>query len=190
MTIAVLLAIALLVGFIAWVFNPLVKARNDIRGAWADVEVQITKRAELTPQLVAAVQAYATHEAETFDAVTKARERAVSVMGPRGADAADRQLEAPLARLVALRESYPALKADGNFLQLQLSLASIEDDLAASRRFYNGHVRRYEDLRLSFPRSTVSSGLGFDKESFFRADLDDTRPPVVNLDPPPPTPTS
>ena len=185
--IVVAIAIALAVGFIAWVFNPLVKSRNNIRGAWADVEVQITKRAELTPQLVAVVQGYAAHETTTFDAVVKARERAVSVMGPRGADAADRQLEAPLAKLVALREAYPNLKADTQFLQLQINLSTIEDDLAASRRFYNGHVRRYEDLRQSFPRSVVAPGLGFDKESYFRADLDDVSVPVINLDPLPPT---
>ena len=184
-----LVAIGALVGFVALIFNPLVSARNNVRSSWADVEVQLTKRAELTPQLVEVVKGYAAHESGVFEAIERARERAVSVMGPRGADAADRQLTEPLSRLMALAEAYPDLKANSQFLTLQHGLVTIEDDLSASRRFYNGHVKRYEDLRQSFPRNLITAALGFDKESYFRGDLEDATAPSMNFDDPlnPPT---
>ncbi len=159
----------ILVGGI-WIYNRLVRDRNQVRNAWSDIDVQLARRHDLVPQLVTAVKAYADYERATLTAVTELRSRAV--VADRLADRAalEDAMEAGLHRLIAVQESYPDLKADANFRQLQSSLREVEDHLQYARRFYNGSVRILNTRIESFPHILVSRSLGFRPAEFFEAD--------------------
>lgn len=157
-----------LLAAIAVVFNDLVAARNQVRAAWSDIDVQLTRRHNLVPQLVAAVQGYANYERATLTTVTELRTRAMEA-----ASLADKaQLECELAqqinRILAMQERYPDLKASGNFLQLQRDLVGIEDHLQYARRFYNGAVRDLNNLIETFPSLLVARLANFNPAEFFR----------------------
>jgi LemA protein len=156
------------VAAVAVLFNDLVAARNQVRAAWSDIDVQLTRRHDLVPQLVAAVQGYAGYERATFATVTELRTRAIAA-----ASLADKaQLEGELAqqidRILALQEQYPDLKASENFLGLQSDLVSIEDHLQYARRFYNGAVRDLNNLIETFPSLIVARTAHFLPAEFFR----------------------
>lgn len=148
--------------------NRLVGKRNAIRDAWAGIDVQLTKRAELVPALVTVVKGYAGHEAGTIDAVIQARSGLLQAADVGTKGEADTALTGSLARMVALREGYPDLKANQNFAALQTQLTRIEDDLAAARRYYNGCVKSYEDIRSTFPSNLVAGRLNFARETYFQ----------------------
>jgi len=160
-----------------WVFNRLVRLRNQMRGAWADIDVQLTRRHDLVPQLVAAVKGYASHERNTLDRVTALRAEAVTLTSPAQLGAVESQLEQALGRVLVLGEAYPDLKASGNFLQLQRDLVAIEDHLQYARRFYNGAVRDYHNAIQRVPDLIVARAGGFASAEFFQA-ADDERPAV------------
>ena len=144
MTGTILLIIfGLLIVFAILIFNRLIRERNQVRSAWSDIDVQLTRRHDLVPRLVEAVKAYAAYEKATLTAVTELRAR--SEASPALADKAriEDQMQAGLHRLIALAEDYPDLKADENFLDLQAQLVEVEDHLQYARRFYNGAVRIY-----------------------------------------------
>jgi LemA protein len=167
--LALLLAAALL-GWAAMLFNRLVRLRNQVRTAWADIDVQLTRRHDLVPSLVAAVKGYAAHEGAVLEAVTTLRAQATAEQAPgRLGDVEDR-LEHALGRLVALQEAYPDLKANQNFLQLQRDLVGVEEQLQYARRFYNGAVRDYNDAVQRVPDLLVARSFGFDAAEFFQAD--------------------
>lgn len=158
-----------------WVFNRLVRDRNQVRAAWSDIDVQLTRRHDLVPQLVRAVQAYASHERSTLAAVTELRERAeAATMLAEKARLEDR-MAAGIRRLIALAEAYPELKADGNFLQLQRDLVELEDHLQYARRFYNGAVRLYNTRVQSVPQLLVARPCGFREAEFFAVDEAEVR---------------
>lgn len=157
-----------LVAALVVLFNDLVTARNQVRAAWSDIDVQLTRRHDLVPQLVAAVQGYASHERATLEAVTALRTRAMG-----SASLADKaRIEAELARqvnrLLALQESYPDLKASANFLQLQRELVEVEDHLQYARRFYNGAVRALNNLIETFPSLIAARLARFAPAEFYR----------------------
>ncbi|HEU4665239.1 MAG TPA: LemA family protein [Dokdonella sp.] len=162
-------AIALFVVAAAIVlFNDLVAARNQVRSAWSDIDVQLTRRHDLVPQLVAAVQGYAGHERATLSLVTELRARAMAASTLHDKAQREGELAAQVQRILALQESYPDLKASDNFLALQRDLVAIEDHLQYARRFYNGAVRDLNTRIESFPSLLVARAARFRAAEFFR----------------------
>ena len=169
MLIALTLLGILLAGII-WIFNRLVRDRNQVRNAWSDIDVQLARRHDLVPQLVAAVRAYADFEQVTLTAVTELRTRAEATERLADRAALEDAMEKGLHRLIAVQEDYPELKADSGFLKLQESLREIEDHLQYARRFYNGAVRILNTRIESFPHLLIARPLGFRPAEFFEAD--------------------
>jgi LemA protein len=170
--LAVVLFLALS-GLLAWAvfaFNRLVRLRNQVRTAWADVDVQLIRRHDLVPSLVTAVQAYAGHEQTVLAAVTELRGQAIAAQAPGKLGAIEVALEQGIGRLLALKEAYPDLKASENFSQLQRDLVQVEEQLQYARRFYNGAVRDLNDAVQRVPDLFVARVGGFDNAEFFQAD--------------------
>ncbi len=169
-----LLAAIALAAWGVFAFNRLVTLRNQVRNAWADIDVQLARRHDLVPQLVSAVKAYAAHEQATLTAATALREKALAQSGPRRICEVETALEHALVQVFALQEAYPALKASENFLSLQQSLVEIEDHLQYARRFYNGAVRDLNDAIQRVPDLVVARLCGFREAEFYQA-ADDAR---------------
>ena len=159
------------------VFNRLVADRNQARAAWSDIDVQLTRRHDLTPQLVAAVRGYADYERATLTAVTEMRARVDAAVALADRARLEDELGRQIERLLALAESYPDLKASGNFLQLQCDLVAIEDHLQYARRFYNGAVRQLNTRIEQFPDLVVARLAGFRRLEFFEAEPSQRNPP-------------
>jgi LemA protein len=170
---------ALLLLFVALTFNHLVRLRNETETGWANIDVQLKRRADLVPNLVEAVKGYAEHERETFETVTEARAALQRASGPAQAAQADAELGAGLNRLLAVSEAYPQLRASENFLALQQELADIEDKLAAARRYYNQTVYRFNSVQQTVPAVLVARPFGFHEREFFGTDERDA--PVVSF---------
>jgi LemA protein len=151
-------------------YNRLVAERNQVRQGYADIDVQLKRRADLVPRLVDTVRAYADYEKALLTTVTELRANALAA--PRAAERFDieRALGARLRQLVLLQEAYPQLKADANFRQLSDALVEVEDHLQYARRFYNGAVKQYLTRIESFPDLVVARLLGFAPEPFFETD--------------------
>jgi LemA protein len=149
-------------------FNELVAARNQVRSAWSDVDVQLTRRHDLVPQLVAAVQGYAGHERATLALITELRTRAMAAASLQDKAQLEGELASQVQRILALQESYPDLKASANFLALQRDLVAIEDHLQYARRFYNGAVRDLNNRIETFPSLLVARAANIRPADFFR----------------------
>ena len=150
-----------------WFYNRLVGERNLVRQGYADIDVQLKRRADLVPPLVEAVRGYAAYEKTLLTAVTELRSAAIAA--PRLAErfAAEGLLGERLKQLVLLQENYPQLKADANFRDLSAKLVEIEDALQYARRFYNGAVEQYQTRIESFPDLIVARLLGFKPMPYF-----------------------
>lgn len=153
-----------------FVYNRLVSERNQARQGYADIDVQLKRRADLVPQLVEAVRAYAAYEKALFTAISEARAAALAPQGAAGRFGAERSLGAGLKQLVLLAENYPALKADASFRDLSARLVEVEDQLQYARRFYNGAVQQYLTRLESFPDLIVARLLRFERMPFFETD--------------------
>ena len=167
--------IVLLLLYVASIYNRLVRLRALVREAFSGITVQLRRRADLIPNLVEAVQGYASHEREVFEEVSKARAASVNAgsvnAGSVEATAqADAQLTGMLGRLFAVAEAYPELKANTNFLQLQDQLANIETELQGARRYYNATVRDLNATIQSFPPTLIARPMGFAEEPFYEDD--------------------
>lgn len=156
------------VAAIVVVFNDLVAARNQVRAAWSDIDVQLTRRHDLVPQLVAAVQGYADHERATLTTLTELRSRAIAAASLSDKAQAESELAQQIERILALQERYPDLKASENFLALQRELVDVEDHLQYARRFYNGSVRDLNNRIETFPSLFVARAMRFQPAQFFR----------------------
>ena len=175
MRVTTFLALAAVLVVVAWgvfAFNRLVRLRNQWRTAWADIDVQLQRRHDLVPQLVASVQGYARHESALLEAVTALRTQALTLQGPKQLGEIEDALEQGLGRLLALREAYPDLKASANFMQLHQELVQVEGHLQYARRFYNGAVRDYNTAIERVPDVLVARGFGFGDADFFQAGAD------------------
>jgi LemA protein len=170
---------AVLLLFVVVTFNHLVRLRNETETGWANIDVQLRRRADLVPNLVEAVKGYAEHERETFETVTEARAALQRASGPAQAAQADAQLGAGLNRLLAVSEAYPQLRASENFLALQQELADIEDKLAAARRYYNQTVYRFNSVQQTFPAVLIARPFGFREREFFGTD--EREAPIVSF---------
>ena len=171
MLLWILLAIVvvLVLGLILF-YNRLVRLRNRVENAWAQVDVQLKRRYDLIPNLVETVKGYASHERETFEAVTAARTRAQAAQGPAEQGAAEGILGQALGRLFAVAEAYPELQADENFRQLQEELAQTENRIAVSRQVYNDTVLTYNTAIQTVPGVFFAGPFGFSKRDFFEVE--------------------
>ena len=176
--------VALLIVFAAVGYNRLVRLRNEANTGWANIDVQLQRRADLIPNLVEAVRGYAAHERGVFEEVTKARAALQQAATPGAAGDANDILTAALGRLFAVAEAYPELKASENFLRLQEDLTDTEDKISAARRYYNSTVMHYNTAIQSIPWVLVAKPLGFGEKEFFSA-AGDTAVPQVSLTPTP-----
>ena len=163
-----------------FVYNRLVSDRNLVRQGYADIDVQLKRRADLVPQLVETVRAYAAYEKALLVAVTEARASALASSGPAVRFGAERSLGEGLRQLVLLAESYPQLKADAGFRDLAARLVEIEDHLQYARRFYNGAVQQYLTRIQSFPDLIIARLFRFKPMPFFETD-DRAAPARVSL---------
>jgi LemA protein len=179
------IVLAVVVVLLLWAvlaYNSLVRLRNEADQGWANIDVQLKRRADLIPNLVETVKGYASHERETFDEVTRARAALQQAQTPAEASAANAQAQAATGKLIAVAEAYPELKASQNFLALQEELTDTEDKIAAARRYYNATVLRFNTKQQSFPTLLVAGPAGFDeKELFELADAADAQPVQVSL---------
>jgi LemA protein len=167
-TLAVVLA-ALLVGAI-FLYNRLIAERNLARQGYADIDVQLKRRADLVPQLVEAVKGYAGYEKALLTTVTELRANALAAQGGAARFALEKQLGERVGQLLLLQENYPQLKADANFLDLQSKLVEVEDHLQYARRFYNGAVKQYVTRLETFPDTVVARLFNFQPLPFFETD--------------------
>jgi LemA protein len=165
----IIVIVLILIFALAGTYNGLVKLRNQVKNAWAQIDVQLKRRYDLIPNLVETVKGYAKHERETFEAVTNARnfaqQAATAGVGERAK--AEGELSSALSRLLAVAESYPDLKANQNFLALQEELTSTENKISFSRQFYNDSVLKYNNQTQMFPSNIIASMFGFKSNEFF-----------------------
>ena len=165
--------LVVLVVWIIMIYNGLVAMRQRVNQSFADIDVQLKQRHDLIPNLVETVKGYAGHERGTLEAVVKARQAAMAAPDLQQKVAAENMLSGTLRQLFALSESYPDLKANQNFQQLQAQLTDIENKLAASRRFFNNAVQEYNTGIQQFPAALIAGPFGFHPQTFF--DLGETR---------------
>lgn len=177
------IALALLAGVgLAVLYNLLVRRRQMTNNGWADIDVQLKRRADLIPQLVETVKGYAAHERKLFEEVIAKRNAALAAGDdPATRGKAESALAAPVRRMIAVAEDYPDLNASGNFLELQKELADTEDKIEMARRFYNGAVRELNTLVESFPVNLLAGALGFAKRDYFEIETADRAVPSVGL---------
>jgi LemA protein len=174
--LAIAVVAAVLLFLLLKTYNGLIKMRNAVQGGWSDIDVQLTRRHDLVPNLVEAVKGYMTHERETLEAVTRARTEAVSAT--RGATLATRAvaemaLTGAVGNLFVSAERYPALKASQQFLLLQEQITSTENRIAFARQHYNECVRKYNTAQAEFPRNLIAGSMGFTPSALFAADAGD-----------------
>ena len=175
--ILILAVLAILVFWGIGGYNGLVSSQESLNKSWANVENQYQRRADLIPNLVETVKGYAKHESSTFEAVVNARSKATQMtIDPTNLtpeklqefQAAQGELSNALGRLLLLREAYPDLKANTNFLDLQNQLKKIEEDIANARKYYNASVRVYNDKISQFPGSLFAGSLHYEKKPYFQ----------------------
>ena len=177
----ILIVIGVLLLLIAGIYNSLVTLRNNRENAFADIDVQLKQRHDLVPQLMGAVKGYMEHERGTFEAITQARQKAISASTINDKIAAETELSTALSGLSIQVEAYPDLKASQNFMQLQNELADIENKLAAVRRFFNGATKELNIAVQKFPNVLFAGMFGFKTEPMF--DLGDTQRAVMDKAP-------
>ena len=187
--ISFLVFLGVIAAIVLWaigIYNRLVNERNRVRNAFAQIDVQLTRRHDLIPNLVEAVKGYMKHERETLEAVIKARNVAVSALDAAKADpsnakaiqelgASEGALGSILGRLFALSEAYPDLKANQNMMQFQEELASTENKVAFARQAFNDSVLGYNNSAENFPNSIIANTFDFELASFLEIDSEEKR---------------
>ena len=175
--------VVLLLVVAVFLFNRLVRLRNEVNTGWSNIDVQLKRRNDLIPNLIESVKGYAAHERAVFDEVTSARAAVAGASSPAAAGAADTILGQALGRLFAVAEAYPDLKASENFRQLQAELTDTEDKIAAARRYYNATVQAYNTATQTFPSLLLAGPFGFRAREFFAAQQDERAPVAVSFQP-------
>jgi LemA protein len=179
--VILIFALAILAGGVL-LYNRLIRGRNRVETAWSDIDVQLQRRHDLIPNLVKAVDQYASYERATLAAITELRSQAKATTNVEQRGAVEEELGAGVQKLLALAESYPELKANENFLGLQKELAETENYLQFARRYYNGSVRDYNTLTEVVPSNMVATLCGFDQREFFQKASDEVaNVPLVKL---------
>jgi LemA protein len=174
LAVYIIIGVVVVLGLFLWAnYNGLVRLRNQLKNAWAQIDVQLKRRYDLIPNLVETVKGYMKHERETLEAVTNARNLAQQ-MSSAGAGArakAEGELSSALSRLLAVVERYPDLKANQNFLALQEELSSTENKISFSRQFYNDSVLKFNNKTQMFPSNIIANMTGFKAGEFFEVTL-------------------
>lgn len=179
--IIVVAVILLIAGWVVGTYNSLVTLRNRVKDQWAQIDVQLKRRADLIPNLVETVKGYASHEKETLDAVISARNKVVGAKSAEEEMKASGELTQALGRLMMVAEAYPDLKANTNFTQLQAELSETEDKIQYARQFYNDTVLNYQNKIQMFPSNIIAGIFHFEKEAFFEASEKDKEVPQVKF---------
>ena len=181
-SIILIVLIAIVVIALLWAvgaYNAFVRLRNLVQEAWRQIDVELTRRHDLIPNLVETVKGYAAHERGVFDEVARARSLASApASGPAEQAAHENQLTQALGKLFAVAEAYPVLRASENFQQLQAELTNTEDRIAAGRRFYNANVRTLNTRVETFPNNIIAGMFGFVRAEYF-----ETEDPAVRAAP-------
>lgn len=168
--IVVVAIILFLVFYIIGTYNNLVNARNKVKDQFAQIDVELKRRADMIPNLVETVKGYAKHEEKTLTEVIEARNKMTTANGINEELEASNQITSALNKLFALSEAYPDLKANENFMSLQNDLKETEDKLSYARSFYNDTVLNYNNMREQFPSNIVAGIFKFEKIDFFKTD--------------------
>ncbi len=168
-TLVILGVVVVLILIFIGMYNGLVRGRNEVKNAWAQIDVQLKRRHDLIPNLIETTKGYMVHERETFDSIAKARSAAQSAVGTGVAAqaAAEGQLSGFLTRFMAVAENYPELKANQNFLALQEELASTENKISFARQYYNDAVLKFNTACQTIPTNIVAGMGGFAAAEFF-----------------------
>ena len=177
----ILIIVGVLLFYVATTYNKLVSLRNKVRDQWAQIEVQLKRRFDLIPNLVETVKGYAKHEKETLTEVIEARNKFQSATTPEEEMKASGDLNKALSRLMVLTESYPELKANENFLQLQGDLKDCEEKISFARQFYNDTVLSYMNKIEMFPSNIIASMFNFKKADYFEAGEETKTAPKVSF---------
>jgi LemA protein len=175
--LVILAIVIILILIFVGIYNGLVGARNQVKNAWAQIDVQLKRRHDLIPNLVETVKGYMEHERGTLEAVTNARNIAQSMAnaGPADRAKAEGELGGALSRLLAVVENYPNLKANENFLALQEELTGTENKISFSRQFYNDTVLKYNNMIQMFPSNIIAGMSNFKAEEFFEVKAPEER---------------
>lgn len=180
MTLYVILGIAALAGlYVLGFYNGSIKLRNGVEEAFATMDVYMKKRYDMIPNLVETVKGYAAHEKETLQALTDARSRTIQASTPEDRFVQEAGLQSALKSLFAVAENYPDLKANQNFLALQQELAGVEDEIASSRKYYNGVVKLFNTRIQVFPGNMLAGPFGFTKQPMFEVGSEEERANVA-----------
>ncbi len=185
-SLTLLLITAAIVGYGIIIYNSLVRARQMVQEGYSGIDVQLKKRANLIPNLVAAVKGYMKHEKDLLEKVTELRAKAsgMSDASPAERSAVEQEIGSLLGKIIVAVENYPDLKADQNVLDLQRQLQQIEHDIQMARRYYNGAVRDNNVLVESFPSNIIANAFHFTKAEYFELDDASARQvPKVDLSP-------
>lgn len=180
--IAVVAVIAIIVIAFVSGYNGLVGMEENVNTAYSNVQVQLQRRSDLIPNLVATVQGYATHEEEVFTAVADARAKLAGAQNIDETIEADGELSSALSRLLAISEAYPQLQANENFLSLQDELAGTENRIGVARKDYNEAAQTFNTKIRRFPTNIFAGMFGFDRKSLFEAQEGSEQAPVVSFD--------
>ena len=173
--------VVLLIVFLLFGYNRLVKLRNQVEAAWSQIDVQLRRRYDLIPNLVETVKGYAAHERETLEAVTAARQQAIAADGIENQAQAENMLTSALRQLFAVSEAYPDLKANQNFLALQEELTGTEGRIAFARQFYNERVLTYDNALEQFPSNVLAGMFNFEQRTYFEAEAASREPVRVDF---------
>jgi len=160
----------ILVGWIIGLYNGLVRLRNQVKNAWAQIDVQLKRRHDLIPNLIETVRGYMTHERETLENITKARNLAAQASGVTEQAQAESNLNGALSRFFLVVENYPDLKANQNFLALQEELTSTENKIGFARQFYNDQVMTFNNRVQMFPSNIIAGMFNFTESEFFQVE--------------------
>jgi LemA protein len=183
MGLPILVVLASLIALVIVTYNGLARLRLLADNAWADIDVQLKRRHDLIPNLVAAVQGHAGYEKGTLEAVVSARSRAMGAAGPAASGAAEGALAGSVRHILALAEAYPDLKAAVSFLSLQETLTEIEDHIQNARRYYNAVVRDFNTKIEQFPSNLIAGAFQFDPREFFELeDASEGAVPDIDLE--------
>ena len=167
-TYILLAVVAVVLVWLVWAYNNFVRLTNRTEEAWSDIDVQLKRRYDLIPNLIETVKGYAAHEAGTLQKVTEARTKAMGAQTVGEHAQAENMLTGALKSLFAVSESYPDLKANSNFVELQRELSDTENKIQAARRFYNSVVQDLQNAIEQFPTNIVGSTFGFKTREFFQ----------------------
>lgn len=170
MWIIILVVVVLIAMYVISTYNGLVQSRNKVRDQFSQIDVQLKRRFDLIPNLVETVKGYAKHESETLEKVIQARSNYANAKTDAEKLEASKQMSRGVMNIMALAESYPDLKANTNFIDLQNQLKEIEEKISYARQFYNDSVLMYNNKIEMFPSNLIASMFGFKRENFFEAD--------------------